>query len=224
MAERADGALEQDPKSEDRLSEKSSFENKDLEQRFICDIGVTARIAALVEPVVVEMGFRLVRVKIMNGNTLQIMADRADGGMTIEDCTTISRRVSPLIDAHDPMSGRYFLEISTPGIDRPLVRPSDFIDWVGHEAKIELRELIDGRRRFRGIIDGFESGEARIRMEIEGYDEPQIIGLPVTMIGDAKLVLTDQLLKMAKAASAPVEAELNDDEEPASDNDKAGRQ
>lgn len=197
-----------------------------LQQRFIRESGVAARVVSLVEPVIVELGFRLVRVRIVNGNTLQIMADRAEGGMTIDDCTLISRRVSPLIDAHDPMSGRYFLEVSTPGIDRPLVRPADFIDWEGHEAKIELSELIDGRRRFRGIVDGFEDGEARLSVTLEGYDEPQIIGLPVAMIHEAKLVLTDRLLKMAKAASAPIEAELNDDEEeePASDNDNAGLQ
>ncbi len=196
-----------------------------LEHRFICESGVAARVASLVEPVIVELGFRLVRVKIMNGNTLQIMADRAEGDMTIEDCTLISRRLSPLIDAHDPMSDRYFLEVSTPGIDRPLVRPADFIDWAGHEAKIELRELVDGRRRFRGILDGFEDGEARLSVTLEGYDEPQIIGLPVAMIHEAKLVLTDRLLKTAKAASAPIEAELDvGEEEPVSDNDNAGRQ
>lgn len=196
-----------------------------LQQRFIRESGVAARVVSLVEPVIVELGFRLVRVKIVNGNTLQIMADRAEGGMTIDDCTLISRRVSPLIDAHDPMSGRYFLEVSTPGIDRPLVRPADFLDWEGHEAKIELSELIDGRRRFRGLVDGFEDGEARLSVALEGYDEPQIIGLPVAMIHEAKLVLTDRLLKMAKAASAPIEAELNDDEEePASNNDNAGLQ
>lgn len=182
-----------------------------LQERFIRENGVAARVVALAEPVITELGFRLVRVKVMNGNTLQIMADRAEGAMTIDDCALISRRLSPLLDAHEPMSGSYLLEVSTPGIDRPLVRPIDFIDWAGHEAKIELRDMIDGRRRFRGILEGYENGEARIVMELEGYDEPQVIGLPVTMIGEAKLVLTDRLLKMAQASSAPAEAELDDD-------------
>jgi ribosome maturation factor RimP len=184
-----------------------------LQQRFIRESGVAARVAGLAEPVIEELGLRLVRVKIVGGNTLQIMADRAEGSMTIDDCTLISRRLSPLLDAHDPMPGGYFLEVSTPGIDRPLVRPIDFIDWAGHEAKIELREMIDGRRRFRGILDGYENGEARIAMELEGYDEPQVIGLPVALIGEAKLVLTDRLLKMAKTAAAPVEAELDENDE-----------
>lgn len=184
-----------------------------LQQRFIRENGVAARVAALAEPVITELGFRLVRVKVMNGNTLQIMADRAEGAMTIDDCALISRRLSPLLDAHDPMSGSYLLEVSTPGIDRPLVRPIDFIDWAGHEAKIELRDMIDGRRRFRGILDGYENGEARIVMELEGYAEPQVIGLPVALIGEAKLVLTDRLLKMAQAVTTPAEAELDEDDE-----------
>lgn len=184
-----------------------------LERRFIHESGVAARVASLAEPVITELGFRLVRVKIVNGNTLQIMADKPGAGMTIDDCTLISRRLSPLLDVHDPMSGHYFLEVSTPGIDRPLVRPSDFIDWAGHEAKLEMREMIDGRRRFRGILEGFEDGEVRLLMELEGYDEPQVIGLPLTLIGDAKLVLTDRLLKMAQTATAPVEAELTEDDD-----------
>jgi ribosome maturation factor RimP len=185
----------------------------DMQQRFIRESGVAARVAALAEPVITELGFRLVRVKIINGSTLQIMADRAEGNMTIDDCALISRRVSPLLDAHDPISGSYLLEVSTPGIDRPLVRPIDFIDWAGHEAKIELRDMIDGRRRFRGILEGYENGEGRIVMELEGYDGPQVIGLPVALIGEAKLVLTDRLLKMAQVVSASAEAERDEDDE-----------
>jgi len=187
----------------------SSGQDK-LQERFIRESGLAGRVASLAEPVIEDLGFRLVRVKMagQGATTLQIMADRPSGGMTVDDCALISRRVSPLLDAHDPIPGGYHLEVSTPGIDRPLVRPSDFIDWAGHEAKIELHEMIDGRRRFRGILDGFENGEARLLMELEGYDEPQVIGLPVALIGEAKLVLTDRLLKMAQAASAEPEAEL----------------
>jgi ribosome maturation factor RimP len=187
--------------------------DNNLERRFIRESGVAARVASLAEPVIAELGFRLVRVKIVNGNTLQIMADKSAAGMMIDDCALISRRLSPLLDVHDPMSGHYFLEVSTPGIDRPLVRPSDFIDWAGHEAKIEMHEMIDGRRRFRGILEGFEDGEVRLLMELAGYEEPQVIGLPVALIGDAKLVLTDRLLKMAQTVTAPVEAELTEDDD-----------
>ncbi len=198
-------------------SAKSDPSAKDeLQERFFRESGLAARIAALAGPVIEDLGFRLVRVKMSGtgGVTLQIMADRPSGGMTVDDCALISRRLSPLLDAHDPIAGGYHLEVSTPGIDRPLVRPSDFIDWAGHEAKIELREMIGGRRRFRGILDGYENGEARLVMEVEGYGEPQVIGLPVALIGEAKLVLTDRLLKMAQAASTEPEAEL----EPNSDN------
>ena len=116
--------------------------------------------AALIEPVLEDMGFRLVRVVMSrrDGGTIQIMADQAGGTINVDDCADISRRLSPLLDAHDPIKGRYFLEISSPGIDRILVRPSDFEDWAGDEAKVELTELIDGRRRFRGILEGYEDG------------------------------------------------------------------
>ncbi len=189
---------------------------EELRERFIQESGLAARIAALAEPVIEDLGFRLVRVKMSGtgGVTVQIMADRPSGGMTVDDCALISRRLSPLLDAHDPIAGGYHLEVSTPGIDRPLVRPSDFIDWAGHEAKIEMREMIGGRRRFRGVLDGYENGEARLVMEVDGYSEPQVIGLPVALIGEAKLVLTDRLLKMAQAATEEPEAEL----EPSSDN------
>ncbi len=187
----------------------------DLQQRFIRESGVAAQVAALAEPVIEELGLRLVRVKIsaQGGATVQIMADRPDGAITVEDCALISRRLSPLLDAHDPIAGGYTLEVSSPGIDRLLVRPSDFEDWAGFEAKIELAELIDGRRRFRGILEGYEDGEARLRVELKDHDGPQVIGLPVAMIGEAKLVLTDELLKLAQAANAA----KNADAEPAHD-------
>ena len=143
-----------------------------------------------------------VKVSSQNGVTVQIMADRPHGAITIEDCALISRRLSPLLDAHDPIAGGYTLEVSSPGIARPLVRPSDFEDWAGLEAKIELREMIDGRRRFRGILDGYEDGEVRLRVALENYDEPQVIGLPVALIDEAKLVLTDGLLNLAKQQNA----------------------
>jgi ribosome maturation factor RimP len=173
-----------------------------LETRFYRESGMAARIAALAEPVVAELGYRLVRVKVsgQNGSTLQIMIDRPDRAIIVDDCSLVSRRLSPVLDANDPMPGSFHLEISSPGIDRPLVRPSDFIDWTGFEAKIEMNELVAGRRRFRGLIEGFEDGELRLQVELKDFDEPQTIGLPVALIADAKLVLTEDLLKAAKEA------------------------
>ena len=179
-----------------------------LHERFMRESGLAAEIVALAEPVIEELGLRLVRVKIsaQSGTTVQIMADRPDGAISVDDCASISRRVSPLLDAHDPIPGGYTLEVSSPGIDRPLVRPSDFEDWAGFEAKIELKELVDGRRRFRGILEGYEDGEARLRIELKDYDEPQIVGLPVALIGEAKLVMTDSLLKQAQLANTANDA------------------
>jgi ribosome maturation factor RimP len=152
------------------------------------------------------MGFRLVRVVMSrrDGSTIQIMADKAGGAINVDDCASISRRLSPLLDAHDPVEGRYFLEVSSPGIDRILVRPSDFEDWAGFETKVELKELIDGRRRFRGILEGYESGEMLLQVRLDEKSEPQTIGLPIDLIHDAKLVLTDELIRasLAKAKAA----------------------
>lgn len=175
----------------------------DLQERFIRESGLAARISELAEPVIEELGMRLVRVKIsaQGGTNVQIMADRPGGAITVDDCALISRRLSPVLDASDPIPGGYVLEVSSPGIARLLVRPSDFEDWAGFEAKIELTQMIDGRRRFRGVVDGYENGEVRLRVDLDGYDEPQVIGLPVAWIGEAKLVMTESLLERARAQS-----------------------
>lgn len=195
--------------------------------RFVREDGLAAGIAALAEPVIAELGYRLVRVKVSarDGTTVQIMADKEGGGFAIEDCTLISRRLSPLLDVHDPMPGGYFLEVSSPGIDRPLVRPSDFEDWAGFEAKVELREMLAGRRRFRGIVDGYENGEARLKIEIEGMEGQQVIGLPVHMIHEARLIVTDELIKASLKRKPEIELEAedeqgDDDETAAPDSDK----
>jgi len=176
------------------------------QERFVQENGPAADIAALIEPVLADMGYRLVRVTLStkDGGTLQIMADKANGTINVEDCAKISRRISPLFDANDPIEGKYYLEVSSPGIDRILVRPSDFEDWAGYEAKIELKELVDGRRRFRGIIEGYEDGELRLQLLLDGKGEPQTIGLPLNLIEDAKLVLTDELIRasLTKAKAA----------------------
>lgn len=162
----------------------------DADRRFIRETGPARQIADLAEPVLEELGFRLVRVKLSgrDGGTVQIMAERPSGEMSVEDCAAISRRLSPVLDAYDPMPGRYRLEVSSPGIDRPLVRPRDFAIWVGHEAKLELKELVDGRKRFRGVIEGVEGGEVRLKVELDGKSEPVVVGLPFSLISEAKLV------------------------------------
>jgi len=168
-----------------------------LHYRFIRETGLAASIADLVEPSLEDMGFRLVRVQLMgreHAQTVQIMADRPNGTISIDDCETISRQLSPLLDAFDPIPSAYRLEISSPGIDRPLVRAADFEDWSGYEAKIELRELLDGRRRFRGILEGFDSSEVRIEVELDQIGR-QILGLPIELIESARLVLTDELVQ-----------------------------
>lgn len=166
--------------------------------RFFREEGVAAELARLVEPVLESLGFRLVRIQVSGrqGQTVQVMAERPDGTMNIDDCETVSRNLSPLLDTVDLLSGSYHLEVSSPGIDRPLVRPSDFETWAGHEAKVELKALVDGRKRFRGIIDGYEGDEARIACEIEGAGT-EVLGFPIALVADARLVLTDELVREA---------------------------
>jgi ribosome maturation factor RimP len=168
-----------------------------MAKRLKRESGVAAKVAAIVESAIEDLGYRLVRVK-QTGSTLQIMAERPDGSMTVGGCEEISRTVSPLLDVEDPISGRYSLEVSSPGVDRPLVRPEDFERWAGFEAKIELATPLAGRKRFRGRLEGFEDGEVRLFIEPQekGGDEV-LIGLAVDAIGDAKLVMTDELLAAA---------------------------
>lgn len=169
-----------------------------LRNRFIHESGLAARVAAVIEPVLDSRGFRLVRVTVTGreGKTVQVMAERPDGTMTIDECEAVSRELSPILDVHDPVAGSYRLEVSSPGIDRPLVRPSDFEDWSGYEAKIELREPIDGRKRFRGVLEGFEDSEIRIELDLDQGGRT-VIGLPIALVAEAKLVLTDELIREA---------------------------
>lgn len=170
------------------------------EQRLAREVGPAQRVAALVEPVLDDMGFRLVRVK-MTGPTLQIMAERPDGTFSIDDCEKVSRAISPLLDVEDPISSRYQLEVSSPGIDRPLVRPSDFEIWAGHELKVEMAVPVAGRKRFRGELEGYHDGEVRLFIENPegGNREPVLVGVPFADISEAKLVLTDALIAAARA-------------------------
>jgi ribosome maturation factor RimP len=167
------------------------------EPRLIVDNGVAARVGAVVEPAIRDLGYRLVRVRVsgVNGCTVQIMAERPDGSMTVDDCEKVSRAVSPALDVDDPVGRAYHLEISSPGIDRPLVRASDFARWAGHEAKIDMAVPAQGRKRFRGIIVGVEDGAAQIDRTDAKADEPVRWSLPIRDIGDARLVLTDELIR-----------------------------
>jgi ribosome maturation factor RimP len=171
------------------------------EPRIITETGLEARVAHIVEPVVAGLGYRLVRVKLsgMNGMTLQIMAERPDGTMTVEDCETLSRDLSPALDVDDPIDRAYHLEVSSPGIDRPLVRRSDFARWAGHVAKVELEHPLAGRKRFRGRLAGV--ADERIGLELEKpADGETIAWLPLADIGEARLVLTDDLVRESLSA------------------------
>jgi len=166
------------------------------EPRLVTEIGLPARIAAVAEPVLADFGYRLVRVHVSgrDGCTVQIMAERPDGTFTIDDCEAVSRALSPALDVEDPIRGGYRLELSSPGIDRPLVRRSDFARHIGHEAKIEMAVMLEGRKRFRGEIVGVEGDNALIRMR----DAPaQIVSLPIAEMAEAKLMLTDALVALS---------------------------
>jgi ribosome maturation factor RimP len=168
------------------------------DQRIITETGTEARIAHIVEPVIAGLGYRLVRVKLSasNGATLQIMAERPDGTMTIEDCERLSTDLSPVLDVEDPIDRDYHLEVSSPGIDRPLVRRVDFEHAVGQKAKIEMARSVDGRKRFKGVIAGVDGD--RLRMTVPDAEGAATeFSLPFADIGEAKLTLNDELVRDA---------------------------
>jgi ribosome maturation factor RimP len=167
------------------------------EPRLVVDAGLAARVAAIVEPSLIGAGYRLVRVKVTGeaGCTVQIMAEHPDGSMGVDDCEAVSRLVSPLLDVEDPVGRAYRLEISSPGIDRPLVRRSDFARWAGHRAKVELGLPLGGRKRFSGILLGVEGEFARLR-RIDAREGEEVEALlPLADIDEARLVLTDELIR-----------------------------
>jgi ribosome maturation factor RimP len=173
--------------------ERSNFAD---EPRLIIEPGRAARVAAIVAPVLAGLGYRLVRVKISGfaGCTVQIMAERPDGSMAIEDCEAASRALSPVLDVADPIEGAYRLEISSPGIDRPLVRRSDFDRYAGYVAQVEMQAPIAGRRRFRGELTGTDGECARIRRSDADASEDAEILLRIDDMTEARLVLTDALI------------------------------
>jgi len=189
----------------------------------IAEPGLAARVAAVAEPVIEGMGYRLVRVRISGaeGCTVQVMAERPDGTMAIEGCEEISRALSPVLDVADPVPQAYRLEISSPGLDRPLVRRSDFERHAGHLAKIEMNVLTEGRKRFRGILRGVEGDMARLQRDDAKNDEKIDVLLPIEDMAEAKLVLTDELiadaLRRGKAAEREARGEVAQPAEPARD-------
>ena len=166
------------------------------EPRLVTEPGRAARVAAVAEPVLATLGYRLVRVRISGaaGCTVQVMAERPDGAMSIDDCEAASRALSPVLDVADPIEGPYRLEISSPGIDRPLVRHSDFDRYAGHVAQVEMLVPVDGRRRFRGELIGTEGDCIRLRYSEAATATSTEALLPINDVMEARLVLTDALI------------------------------
>ena len=165
--------------------------------------GAARPLLSLLVPVIADLGFHLVRARMTSEGEqmiLQIMAENDAGTIAIEDCEAISHAVSAMLDVEDPISGNYTLEVSSPGIGRPLTRPHDFERWAGLEAKLELQRSVDGRRRFRGRVDGFEAGEARLQVALEGFETPQVLGFALADIAEVRLVPDDAALRQSLKA------------------------
>jgi ribosome maturation factor RimP len=169
------------------------------DDRIIRESGIDARVAMIVEPVLRAIGFRLVRVRLsgQHGLTLQIMAERQDGTMTVEDCEEASRALSPVLDVEDPIEKAYHLEVSSPGIDRPLVRKSDFATWTGHLVKMETSILVADRKRFRGKIAEAGAEDVLIERDQPAYGDEPAVRVPYEAIAEARLILTDDLIREA---------------------------
>lgn len=182
--------------TEDNSAETRAIEGDD---RIVRESGMDARVAAIILPVLRAIGFRLVRVRLFaqNGLTLQIMAERDDGTMTVEDCEEVSRALSPVLDVEDPIEKAYHLEVSSPGIDRPLVRKSDFATWTGHLVKVETSMLVADRKRFRGRIASVDADAVLIERDQAAYGEEPKVRVPFDAIAEARLVLTDDLIREA---------------------------
>ncbi|GLS18266.1 ribosome maturation factor RimP [Labrys miyagiensis] len=197
------------------------------EPRRLTETGVAARVAEIVERTILPMGYRLVRVRLTgtNGGTVQIMAERPDGSMTVDDCEDVSKAISPVLDVDDPIGKAYHLEVSSPGIDRPLVRATDFQRWAGHEAKIEMTLIVAGRRRFRGILLGGEGNKAKVRRTDAQPGEATDVELKIDEMSEAHLILTDALvtesLRRAKVASKALAAQIEAEDEAELDAEEA---
>lgn len=184
----------------------------------IAKTAIDRRLADIVTPVIEGLGYELIRLRLMGGltKTLQIMADRPEGGINVEDCAKISTAISAALDVEDPLEDAYNLEVSSPGIDRPLTRLKDFDLWEGYEARLETTETIDGRRRFKGMLAGTEGDEVLINIE-EGT-----VGLKFDWLSDAKLILTEDLIAemlRQKKAAGIVDEDMFDEIETDTDTD-----
>ncbi|NML75351.1 ribosome maturation factor RimP [Rhizobium sp. S-51] len=179
------------------------------EARIIIETGLDRRIAEIIEPVLVGMGFKLVRARLMNQNglTLQVMAERNDGTMTVTDCEEVSMAISPVLDVEDPVDKAYHLEVSSPGIDRPMVRKSDFARWQGHIVKCETSILVDNRKRFRGKITEVDMDGFTLERDQVAYGEEPRVKIPFNTLSEAKLILTDDLIRDALRADKLAKAE-----------------
>jgi len=170
------------------------------EKRYLKETALEARIARIIEPVANDLGYSLVRVKMLqeNGLTLQIMAEDENGRFAITDCEALSKEISPVLDVEDPIDREYHLEVSSPGIDRPLVRARDFAAYVGHEVKVELSDLLNGRKRFRGFIKAVDDESVTITLPDAPKDTDPDYKLPLAQLAEAKLIMTDKLMDMAQ--------------------------
>ena len=201
----------------------------ETEIRLVTETGVDARVAEIIEPVLEALDYRLVRVLLsgQNGLTLQVMAERADGTMTVTDCEAVSRAISPVLDVEDPIEKAYHLEVSSPGIDRPLVRRSDFVRWDGHLARCDTSVLVNGRKRFRGFIRNVTETGVSVERDQPAYGEDPLSEIPFSALAEAKLVLTDELvresLRADKADKADKAAKAANQNEPPEDDEADGQ-
>ena len=172
------------------------------DQRIVKEQGLEAAVATIVEPAIEQLGYRLVRVKIsgLNGMTVQIMAERPDGTMNVEGCEAVSRGISPVLDVDDPIDKPYHLEVSSPGIDRPLVRKGDFETWAGFLMKLETTRLVNDRKRYRGKIVGVGDDAITIERDQPAPGETPTVEIPFDAIGEARLILTDDLIEASLKA------------------------
>ncbi len=190
------------------MSDTTNADNE-REPRLITETGLDQRLADIIEPVLIDIGYRLVRVRMLNQNgaTMQIMAERNDGTMDVEGCEEVSVAVSPVLDVEDPIDKEYHLEVSSPGIDRPMVRKSDFVRWTGHLVKCETSIMVGNRKRFRGKILATDTDGFTLERDQVSEGEEQAIVIPFTALADAKLILTDDLIRDALRADKLAKAE-----------------
>ena len=186
-----------------------------IEPRLITETGIDARVAAIVEPVITGLGYQLVRVKLsgQNGLTLQIMAEHPDGTMTVNDCEILSTAISPVLDVEDPIDKMYHLEMSSPGIDRPMVRKADFRRWTGHLLKCETSVIVANRKRFRGIIGEVTEEGFMLDRDEPAEGEVKQVMIPFSALSEARLILTDELIRDALKADKDARKAANQNDE-----------